>query len=254
MKLSKQDKNRFDKLKFEEEHIDSVWGLIMYDYSEAKGEEYLKENEEVKNDSHYAPTPETTERFIKMINGFFRERKLQWLAAKSLKILNKAGIVFIVLTVAFALAFFTVEAFRVEVLNFLLTSEKEFTSVQLEKIEPGNNITANFRNAYMPSYIPAGYWLVNEIDMGDSKTIEYANDEGKFIRFSESNHTGIINIDTEDADIVKSIKINESEGIFVSKNDKVTVSWTYDNRIFVISAQISEKEIVQIAESVVFIN
>jgi len=253
VELNKQDKSMFDKAKLEEEYTDSVWRLIMYDYAEAKGEEYLKENEEVENDLRYAPTPEATERFNKMINSFFHKRKLQTLAIKSRKILNKVAIGFLVFAVIFTITYISVDAFRVQVLNFLLTSEKEYTSVQLEESELGKNITAGLSDIYAPSYIPMGYWLDSIMDIENGRIIEYINNESKIIRFIENTSSWISNIDTEDAEMVKSININGVDGLFVLKDGKTTISWAMDNKMFVISAQISEDEIVQIAESVIFI-
>ena len=147
--------------------------------------------------------------------------------------------------------FAIIPSFRVQVLNLLLTFDKEYTSIKLE--ESSSNITTGFRNTYAPSYIPAGYWIDEISNMGESKIITYINDEGKYIDFYEWAYSTTTNLDTENADMVKSVTINGKDGIFVLKDRIATISWSNNEKIFIITAYISEDEIIKIAESVIYI-
>lgn len=241
------------KSQLEEEYEDSFWRLIIHEYAEKEGEELIREAEEARNDPQYAPSPEAARRFNKMVNKYFRERKFRAVTNKASKIIKAAGIIVLVFVTMFTVAFISVDAFRVQILNFLVTFENKYTSVKLDESEPFENITAGLSDTYAPSYIPKGYKIVEIWDMMSIKTIKYINSEEKDITFMEFDSTGNYNIDTENAEIRKSIKINETEGVFVLKDEKTTVSWTQNDKIFVITAQISEEEIVRIAESIIFI-
>lgn len=253
MALNREEDLVFDQQKLEEMYDDMFWRVAMGKYIQVEGEKLLKESEEARNDPHYSPSERATKQFNKMLNKFSHKRKLRVFMNKSIKILNKVGIIVLIFTIIFAISYTTVEAFRLKVLNFFLTFEKEYASVSLAEEEADGNITTGLSNTYAPTYIPEGYWIDNTIDEVNYKVIEYINDKKEIIRFTESNFSTITNIDTENAEIVKDIKINGVNGLFVTKNGKTTISWSMDNRIFVVSAQIREEEIVQIAESVIFI-
>jgi hypothetical protein len=139
------------------------------------------------------------------------------------------------------------------VLNFLINFEPEYTSLKLGNNGSNENIIAGFANTYAPSYVPEGYRFDSIFNTGNSKIIEYVNDEGYTISFCECSQTSVTNIDTENADIIKSVRINGAEGLYVLKNEITTVSWAHENKIFVIIAQLDEDEIVHIAENVIFV-
>ncbi|MCL2160070.1 MAG: DUF4367 domain-containing protein [Oscillospiraceae bacterium] len=239
--------------KLEEAYEDSFWRLVMKRYAQKEGEILMEQNEEIKNDPRYAPSAEATKRFFKMSNKYFRKKKLVRLANNAKKILKAAAMVVLAFVAVFALAFVSVEAFRVRVLNFFVTFENEYTSVKLVGDDYNRAITSGLSETYAPTYMPEGYKLDSVSDMATVKTIEYANEEGQKIAFHVFGPYGTYNIDSEDAEIKKTVKINGAEGIYIFKKGKSTVSWSYDDKIFVIFAQISEDEIMQIAESVIFV-
>ena len=250
---SELPKLTFDEKKIREDYEDSFWRFVMHKYVEVEGEALLKEAEEARNDPRYAPSQGTTKRFRKTLSRHFRKKKLQTLARTSSRVLQKFAVIFLIFAVMFGATYVYVEAFRVRVRNFILTTGDIYTEVQLGIGEPGEDILAGLSNTFAPTYIPEGFRL--DIIMGDDniKIIEYINDDGETIIFQSVSYAGITNIDTEDAEIVKSVRVNESEGIFVLKDGLATISWSYADRIFVIFAHISEEEIVQIAKSVIFI-
>jgi len=167
------------------------------------------------------------------------------------KIFTRIAVVVFILAIVFALVFATVPSFRVQILNFLLTFDKDYTAIKLG--EDGGNTNAGFRNTYAPTYIPEGFWIKEISNMGESKIITYINDEGEYIDFWDLDLSMTANIDTENADIIKSIAINGEDGIFVLKKEGISISWSNNEKIFIITAYISEDEIIKIAESVKFI-
>ena len=253
MDLNKSDEWLFNQENLEEVYDDIRWRIIINKYAQVEGDELLKLNKEIKKDPHYQISETTNKKIFNLLNKYFRGKNLHTFVKKSQKIFTKIAVVFFVFSAILAVTFTTVEAFRVQVLNFFLTFEPEYTSLKFEKGKTDGNMTAGFNNIYAPSYIPEGYQIDNLMIINNFKEIKYVNEEGIFISFFESSHSSVTNIDTENADILKSIAINGAEGLFVLKNELVTVSWAHDNRIFVITAQISEEEMVKIAESVIFI-
>jgi len=242
------------KTKRFEDYEDSLWKVIMHKYSEEEGKELSEEIATLKDDTQYQPTDAEKIKYYKMLDGELRKQKLRSIGKTSKKILTRVAVVVLVFILGFSILFTTVEAFRVQVLNFIMTFEKEYTTVKLGESENDGNIIAGFKDTYVPIYIPAGYKINQLIDEDDMKTIEYINDEDNFLFFYDYNQSAITNIDTEDADTIKSIKINGVDGLFVLKNNRIIISWTYNNRILIIIAyKLTEEETIKIAESVIYI-
>jgi len=254
----KQNEANHDNTKRFADYEDNLWRVIMFDYAKHEGKELFEENEIIKNDPQYKPSDAERKKFHKLLDKSLRRHKIRSL----LKTLKKMFIIFAIVVLALILiymALFTfVEAFRIEVSNFFLTFEKKPEPITLSG-NSGNAgfdelIAAGLRNTHAPSYIPEGYWIDEISDMGDgSKIITYINDDGEDIDFWELDPTMKTNIDTENADIIKYILINEKEGLFVLKKDLISISWSNDDKVFLLMANISEEEIMKIAESVIII-
>ncbi|MCL2815961.1 MAG: DUF4367 domain-containing protein [Oscillospiraceae bacterium] len=252
MELNNKEEWLFDQEKLEEIHEDISWRVAMNKNAQAEGEELLKLNEEIKDDPRYKMPAEADKRIFASINKYFRRKNANNFAKNAKKALSRVSVAFFVFAAAVTIAYTSVEAFRVQVLNFLINFNPEYTSLKLGN-ESNGNMIAGFGNTYAPSYVPDNYRFNSILNMGNFKTIEYVNDEENLISFYELNQANVTNIDTENADVVKSIKINGAEGLYVLKNGMATVSWAHENMIFMIIAQLSEEEIVHIAKSVIFI-
>ena len=242
-----------DEKKIKEEYEDSFWRLVMHKCVQVKGAILLKEAEEVKNDPRYAISSEADKRIKKSINKHFRKKKLQALTNKSLKAFQKVAVIFFVFAIILTITYTSVEAFRVQVLNMLLKFEDKYVSVKLEEYDDSDIFNMYLNNVYAPTYIPDGYQIASFSNGTSVMGIDYINDEEKSITFMVFNSSGSSNIDTENADLIQSIRINGIEGILVKKNEDITISWVNDNKAFTIYAQISEIEITKIAESIIFI-
>jgi hypothetical protein len=251
--LMNQSKPEQNKSKRFEEYEDGLWQVLMYNYAEHEGKELLEETAPLKDDPQYQPSDAERKKFRNMVDGELRRHKIRSLVKKSKKIITNVAVVVLVIALLFAVMFTTVEAFRVRVLNFILTFEKEYTTVRLGENGNSNNMTAGFSNIYVPTYIPDGYWIDKITNATNFKIIEYINGEEKYIKFNVFNSSITGWIDTENAETIKSIKINGLNGLFVLKSEFSTVSWSNDELVFTVIAELTEEEIMKIAESVVFI-
>jgi len=250
----KKNTQKYNEEELYDDYDDSIWRLIMLKYAEVEGERLLKEAEEARNNPEYAPSEEAKKRIAKLIERKFRRDRIRAMAKIGSKFMLRFAIVIGVISLGFILTFTTVSAFRVQVLNFLLGFEEKYIAIKLDDGENTNaEINLNWHDAYIPSYIPEGY-RINEIANDDDiKTIDYINNDKHHIRFMVFKSLAISNVDNENSEVFKYIEINGTEGIFVIKNGITTISWQHDDKIFVITAQLSEKEIVKIAENIIYI-
>ena len=248
-----QNKSNNNKTKRYDDYEDNLWKVIMHDYAEHEGKEIAEETDALKNDPAYQPSEDERKRFMKMIIDDHRKNKIRSSMKIAKKVLAKVAVVILVFILGFTVMFTTVEAFRVCVLNFFLTFEKEYVSVKLSEEEPTGIMYENLSNIYVPMYIPAGYWI-NQIENNPAfQLIEYINIENKFIKFYANESFITTNIDTENAETIKNITINGNNGIFVLKKEIATVSWSNDEKVFIVYAQLNEEEAIKIAKSVIFL-
>ncbi len=152
-----------------------------------------------------------------------------------------------VLLLVFLVSVFTVDAFRLEVLNFLLRMESEYTFVRLEDPEPDTGWTGG-----MPAYVPEGYEVESMASTGAFKRIIYTMpaDGDKLIVFSEYEDSNGVNIDSEDADYIGNVSVSGSEATLTTKNGLNNIVWTAGNRFYHLYGTLTAEEIVRMAESV----
>jgi hypothetical protein len=102
--------------------------------------------------------------------------------------------------------------------------------------------------------MPEGY-EVTEMSSSDSlKKVILENADSSSIIYTEYESDSSLSIDTEDASLIETIKINGHDGTLSEKGSITTVVWKMDGHLFVVQGQISTDEATKIAENVKFVN
>ncbi|MCY1713526.1 DUF4367 domain-containing protein [Caproiciproducens galactitolivorans] len=244
--------------KLYEDYEDSLFKLILFEAAEKEGKLFLKENEQLKNDPAFLPSAEEENRFKKLLNHHIHKVRNHPKRKMICNFANKVAVAVLAVVFVFTGAILTVQAFRTDVLNFLISIEPKYTSIQLNESEnetKDENLTVNWKNAYVPTYIPAGFEADNLYYSDSLKTITFhqKNSEKKFIAYSEYDASNDVELDTENASLIKLVQIQGHKGTLVIKNSITTVSWEMDKHIFTINGNVDGDEIVKMAENVNFI-
>ena len=251
------NENAFSKEKRLEEYEDSFWRLAMMGYAETEGAGFIIENEELKKDPSYQPSLSGINNFKKMLRVTYWKKVTNIIIKGACSALNKVAIIAFICTILFFVTVASVEAFRVQVLNFLISIEEEYTSIKLDGENNnsiiGDNLYMTWQNSYVPTYIPEGYQIAGMHYTSNYKTINYINNENKRIAFAEYDASMEGNVDTENASQIKDITINGDKGLLIVKDSQVTIAWSTSTRIIVLSTQLDIENSVKIAESVIFI-
>ncbi|XOQ47352.1 MAG: DUF4367 domain-containing protein [Eubacteriales bacterium] len=244
--------------KLYEEYENSLFKLIMFEAAEKEGRVFLEKNEQLKKDPAYLPSVDEENWFQKQLNRNIRN-KTHLSGAKMLRsFANKVAVAMLVVAFAFTGAVFTVQAFRTDVLNFLIRIEPKYTSIQLDESEKNKkeqSLTVNWKNAYVPAYIPDGFEADSLYYSDPLKTITYhkkGNDQ-EFIVYSEYDASNDVELDTENASLIKIILVHGHKGTLVIKNSIVSVTWEMDGHIFTVKAKQNEDEVIKIAQNVNFV-
>lgn len=235
---------------------DGVFRLVMNNVAEKEGKLLYEENELLKSNPEYMPSQEEIKKFSRLLDSRLKKANQKHRSLRLSKMINKVAVAVLAITILFSTAMVTVQAFRVQVLNFLISVESKYTSYQLSgsKGNDKNNagLTVSWTNAYVPTYVPEDY-EVTSISSSDSlKKIIFSNkkDEALYIVYCEYTSSNSIAVDTENASLVKKIKINGEDGTLSAKDTTVTVAWKIDEHLFAIQGSLSTDEAVKLAESV----
>lgn len=103
---------------------------------------------------------------------------------------------------------------------------------------------------YEPTYIPEGYKLVQTVDMQICWALSYKKEENFFI-FDQAIGAGQGYVPAE-YDEKKTVKIGESEAIYIREGDVVSITWFVKNEMFSFTSKnFPDEEIFKVIESLV---
>ncbi|OCN01400.1 hypothetical protein A7X67_02020 [Clostridium sp. W14A] len=244
--------------KLYEEYEDSLFRLIMNDAAEKEGKLLIEKQAASSGGAANKPSEETVKKFEQKLAAYRKKSSAPKRKRIFHSIINKAAIFFLVLILTFSTAMVTAQAFRVKVMNFLIDIQPEYTSFQIKDNTSGSSgekLTVNWTNTYLPTYIPKGYEVDSLTYTEPLKEITYRNqkDKNMLIDFSENDSSNNVEIDTENASVLKTVFVNGHKGTLVVKDSQTTVTWEMDQHIFVVCTEESMEETLKIAQNVKFI-
>lgn len=163
---------------------------------------------------------------------------------------NIAIVVFAIIII-FAMSL-TVEAFRIKVFNLFINETDSYIDIQREDNEEKELEVTGIDNYYYPEYIPQGYELV---EIGDYMTsLDFTFSDGVSNLYM-TQQTGEISIGLDNEDVViKEISINQFDGYLTISEDTIFIVFFTDTHSIELFGNLSEKEIIEIAENIIFID
>lgn len=241
--------NNADSLKkLNAEYEDALFRIIMSEAAEREGrliyEEYMK-----SKTSHEVPQKEY-DRFYALLDSKLKIEKRN--RRIPTKILFKTTAAVLAIIIMCSVLMVNVEAFRLKVLNLLISIEPRYTSIQISDSD-GSNLIVDWKSAYVPTYIPEGFKLERVSSSSTAKLLYFIKEDDKStITYMECGSTYGIAIDTEGASLIEEIEISGHKGTLSVKGSTTTVAWIIDDRLFSIQGQADTDEIIKMAESVKF--
>ncbi len=243
--------------KINEEYKDNLLKLAVQNAFEKDGKLLEKEriNEAPENQSSH----KQFETFTRLLDSHLQTAKPKRKIKLVPKLLNKVAVAMLALVILFSIAMLTVDAFRIRVLNLLISTEPEYTSFQLEDNnddeQDNDNAIVNLTNTYVPTYVPEGYIVSGLSDTGTAKKITFSNtlDESLFLIYTEYTSANSIAVDTENASSTEKVNINDQNGTISIKDSIISVAWVMDDHFFTVQGNLSNQEAIKIAEGVKFI-
>lgn len=242
--------------KLNELYEDGLFRLVMNDVAEKEGMQYFEESEQLKHNSDSLPPSKSIQKFTKLLDSHLERRTRQQRKYHRSSIFKRAIVAMFGVFIIFSAMMLTVKAFRIQVLDFLISIEPNYTAFQLNNSssEQGSGkLVIDWTNAYIPTYIPEGYEISNLSYSDAIKKIIFTSEKANSpLIYTEYESNYNIAIDTENASFEKTVEVNGKDGTITEKDSILTLVWEMDSHLFVIQGDISEAKIIQMASGVQF--
>lgn len=170
---------------------------------------------------------------------------------KFILIAQRAAVIGFILIASVSITTFSVDAYRVKVMNLIEEVHDTFTSFTFEEKQAGDTdakLLEGLSNYYYPTTMPQKYKLSKVDAYGDMKILRFVSKNGEPLEIYQSSHDVNMQVDTEEA-TVKEVSFAGLTGKFIVKSERNTLIWFTDERMLYIVGQESEQEMVGIAES-----
>lgn len=236
-----------------EQFEDAVFSMLMADVAEAEGKRLLEVNKQLQGDPEAAVPEEVSSRCLKAIKREFNRRNLRNIRRTCAKVFQRVAIVVLVVVACFSTMFVTSEAFRVEVMNYVIEIFDEKIDLGLE-----DEYNSTLSGSITANYIPTGYSL---IDTGSNNREAWYNYQStynseSFINISvvSQDQDTLFEIDTEDA-IVESLSINGVTAIYTQKDNTSQIAWLNIDELVsvtIFAVNVDRDELVKVAENITF--
>lgn len=197
------------------------------------------------NQSLTAPDAEIefSEEHTKKMKKLFRGHKRQENMKKLRTVAARAACVLVAVTVASSVAVFSVDAWRVRVMNFVFDPKKIATEINFN-----DNGGTTYSDEYVRlGYVPMGFELTDRIETSKCNVLYFERGEEYFF-FDMQTIKVDMTIDTENA-VLENVTVKGHEGIYSAKENANILLWHDDYNVYTVSGSISKEEAMKIAES-----
>ncbi len=231
----------------QEDYEDIVFRKIMSIHLEEESKQILEEMKNNKSDEK----PDT-DKIRKLIKKNERREQRNILAKyfkKAFLLVASFCLVAIISLSSVVVAFADVREAVTDIIYHLVFEENErYTVVSVgETTGFVNPEIYDWEGAYAPTYMPEGFVYTEKIVIDESYSIQYRKDDDFIVmkQFKNSSYT----VDTERAEEIQYIEINNSDAIVILKNGETTLSWSSGNTFFWMYSNIETEEVIKIAKN-----
>lgn len=179
----------------------------------------------------------------KMKRIFRKERQKEFLKVFS-KHAQRAACILLVLIIGSGIAIYSVEAWRIKILNFVLEIGQPNTDF---------NFSDNGGSSYSDDditleYVPMGFEMTNSYSTRQKVFLTFTNGE-KYFHIVITDIDTNSSIDTENGTMDKT-EVNGFEAIYTTNHNINAIIWHNNELVFRISGNILKEEILKIAENI----
>lgn len=248
-----------------ENYEDALFALLMHDVAEEEGAALIKENQCLQNDPEAAVPEAIDRRCRKTIRKAVTKGKSRRTRRTALRVLNKVAVAAMLAILLFTAALAASPSLRAKTLNLLIEVSERATRLTMESdgeevpsvehVESSENPLVFF--GYQIPELPDGFEMIQQDGISTAKWIEYMDTNGNRIRiYIDIRATAALHVDTENAQSVEEVQIQDYEGIFVEKDGHTTITWAdTDKQTFIeVSGVGVDREVLsELANKIIYI-
>ena len=229
--------------------------IALSSYAELDGQKSLEENERLKKMPEYAVTPEVEKKIRRTVDSALRRKSFKKVMGGMYRITSHVAVVFLAVSILFSSTMIASAEFRKAVYKMVFTREQEYTLIQFDSrtdMEFVNSEVYDWEHAFAPTVMPSGY-TVSEVNREITLyTVTYLNADGGDIIFTQryTKGSGRIKVDTENAQLVQNVFVNDSEGLLVSKNGLNLLVWRVGGSMLRLNSTESADTLLTIAKGI----
>ena len=209
-----------------DQYEDAALQLLMDEYAEAEGAQLMKEFEAAEQRGEVEDIPEELDLKCKQIihKSFAENRRKQNLSIAA-KALGKVAVLLLMLTGLSTTIVLSVEAFRIPVLNYLISQDVRFSTLLfLDNSETAPVAETLWECTNIEDCIPSDYSLTYKYLYSDgAATYVFRSESTNSITINVTPTKGMFNFDAEDA-LQQPIKINNFDAVFIA-GETYRVMW-----------------------------
>lgn len=224
-----------------DEALDEVFlRHMMQDYMQHRGEQLLAEEASLPDTEDCKPTAKQMKRLTRKLKKAARQSGYQ-----VRRIPRKALPLVVALVALLAISLITAGAHRFKLFNFLNVPGNLATEYGAQDIED-----REYEFGYMPEGFSERFY--NVTPEGIRTYYVNINDENQYVQLIITENAQRISPDTEDAETVEEILVNELPGRMTWKDDLVSVVWadkTVD-AVYLLQSSLDQTEVLKIAEGI----
>ncbi len=203
-----------------------------------------------------SPSPQFEQRMKKIFRSYERTERLKRVGRKTGKIIIRLAIILLILGGSLGIVTTVSEAAKVKIFNFFIDTKDKFTDIYFKEQEitptEAEKRLRKWHDAYIPTYIPEGFKVVNAEDLGVMRIIDYDNSNGKNIKYHYSPIEGSgLQVDTENAKVEDIVLNHGEECMVIEKNGFTSLVWHNNEMLFYLRVKLLDRnEVIKMAESI----
>lgn len=103
---------------------------------------------------------------------------------------------------------------------------------------------------YTLGYVPDGFSIEKEDYNENGYSLVYMNVNDQFFRLDAIASSGIMQIDSENADSIEQVFVNGEQAELVTKKEIISIVWSSDEIMFVLDGNLDKTELIKIANNI----
>jgi len=227
--------------------------IAMSSYAEIDGQEAIAENDHLKKIPQFQITSEVKKNIHRTVQKEALKKSIYRLGKGFYVVAGKVAMAFFVAFVLFSTTMLASAEFRGAIYRLVFTYEKEYTLIELDRrsdMEFVDGDVYTWNHAFAPTEMPHGYQISQVVNMADLNYVIYENESDGYIVFYQNRNDSTLQVDTENAQLVQTVLINDSEGLLVNKDGINTLVWRIGDTLLHLEANEDSASLMAIAKGI----